>query len=756
MDHHERPETSESLGNEPETITHAEGEPRAEVGLTPGDAVGAFYLLEVIGYGGFGVVWLAEQHEPIRRRVAIKVIKPGMDSDAVLSRFEAERHALGVMDHPNIARVLDGGSTDRGLPYFVMEYVPGEPITDYCHRKKLGLRSVLGVFAQVCQAVQHAHTKGVIHRDIKPTNILVREVDQQPVAKVIDFGVAKALNEAAGMKPFHTAQGHIIGTPEYMAPEQAEGDTRDIDTRADVYSLGVTLYELLTGHRPFDLREVNWSQLNRYLAEAEPARPSTKLLESMARRDNPNAKSDVRSTARALKNDLDWVVMKCLEKDRSRRYQSAAALGDDIERFLKGEPVLAGPPSVSYRVGKYVRRHRGAIATVTAFAMVVGIAAAISIAVVARGNEAVEQEARFRAFVLEVIHEARPRNKGPEISVIEAVGAALSKLEEFDLDPASSGDLMAELARVFYESGRDADALGVAQQADRLYSQANFTGPPALFNRMTIAASLRRAGRPEDADKAYAALLPLAEAEFGTSHGFPLTVRSSWAVCRTDLGEYEQALEAFKRLVELHAAADSYESRWTISARISAIDAASVIEGYATPDLDRRRENLDLARRVLEDASALDTKGPLPLNAASAVVRTLADLAEAGDEAAALEAERVATERIEQADTQLSETSTPSITLRANRARARLAAGRTDEAIADFREGIRLQRQKLGEGQPANRREVVLRARLVETLEHADPDAAAAERAILVELDPLNVVREPDPARVLIERVFDG
>ncbi len=342
----------------------------AVVRLKAGDAVGPYRLVEEVGSGGFGVVWCAEQREPIRRTVAIKVIKPGMDTDAVVARFEAERDALGVMDHPNIARVLDGGTTDAGLPCFVMEFVPGVPITRYCADHAFDLSERLELFTQVCGAVQHAHTKGVIHRDLKPSNILVREVDGEPVAKVIDFGVAKALRGRHADTTHYTLAGEPIGTPAYMAPEQADGTERDIDTRADVYGLGVVLYELLTGRLPFDLEGVGWREVSRVIQETEPARPSARVLTTLSDHTpaGPTA-SGRKAWSRALAGDLDWIVMRCLEKDRSRRYDAVSDIALEIRRYLAGEPVLAGPPTLAYRVRKFTTRHRAPVAGAAAAVM---------------------------------------------------------------------------------------------------------------------------------------------------------------------------------------------------------------------------------------------------------------------------------------------------------------------------------------------------------------------------------------------------
>jgi serine/threonine protein kinase/Flp pilus assembly protein TadD len=331
----------------------------------PGQHIGPYKLLQRLGEGGFGIVYLAEQEQPVKRKVAVKVLKPGLDSAAVLARFEAERQALALMDHPNIARVFDGGLTDDLRPYFVMELIKGIPITKYCDQERLSPRERLDLFIPVCQAVQHAHQKGIIHRDVKPSNVLIGLYDGRPVPKVIDFGVAKATGQKLTERTMFTEVGQIIGTLEYMAPEQAELNNLDIDTRADIYSLGVLLYELLTGSPPFtarQLRSAAFSEMLRIIREVEPQKPSTRV--SMAD-DLPNLaaarKLEPKKLAALMRGDLDWIVMKCLEKERSRRYETANGLALEIQRYLADEPVLAGPPAVSYRLRKFVRRNRGAV-----------------------------------------------------------------------------------------------------------------------------------------------------------------------------------------------------------------------------------------------------------------------------------------------------------------------------------------------------------------------------------------------------------
>ncbi len=360
----------------PQTVTVP-----APVGLAekPGDRIGRYKLLEQIGEGGFGVVWMAAQEEPVRRRVALKIIKLGMDTKEVVARFEAERQALAMMDHPNIATVFDGGATDIGRPYFVMELVKGVPITDYCDANRLSTHKRLELFMQVCQAVQHAHQKGIIHRDLKPSNILVTVKDDRPVAKVIDFGVAKATQARLTEKTLFTRFQQWIGTPAYMSPEQAGLGSLDVDTRSDVYSLGVLLYELLTGRPPFDTQRLlagGYDAVMRTIREEEPPKPSTclstlageELSAVAAKRAAEPAKLN-----RLVRGDLDWIVMKALEKDRTRRYETASSLALDLDHHLRAEPVSAAAPTFSYRVRKTIRRH----------SVFVGVAASITLLLLA-------------------------------------------------------------------------------------------------------------------------------------------------------------------------------------------------------------------------------------------------------------------------------------------------------------------------------------------------------------------------------------
>ena len=414
---------------------------------TVGQTLGRYKLLEKLGEGGYGVVYVAEQTEPVRRRVALKVIKLGMDTRQVVARFEAERQALAMMDHPNIAKVLDGGATDRGRPYFVMELVRGIRITGYCDQNNLSTDERINLFIKVCQAIQHAHQKGIIHRDIKPSNILVTLHDGVPVPKVIDFGIAKATEGRLTDATVYTQLHQFVGTPAYMSPEQAEMSGLDIDTRSDIYSLGVLLYELLTGRTPFDPQELLASGLDvmrKTIREKEPLRPSTKVATLQADELTTTAKRrsvDASKLTTLLRGDLDWIVMKCLEKDRTRRYETANGLAQDLIRHLNDEPIVARPATRLYLFAKIVRRNKVAFASAAAVvvALLLGTAVSTWQAVQARRAKALVLQTRGDAeelsnFILEDFYsELEPTGR------FETVGRlAAQAVGYYDRLPASS------------------------------------------------------------------------------------------------------------------------------------------------------------------------------------------------------------------------------------------------------------------------------------------------------------------------------
>jgi serine/threonine protein kinase/tetratricopeptide (TPR) repeat protein len=352
--------------------------------------IGPYRLLQLLGEGGMGEVWLAEQKTPIHRTVALKLIKAGMDTKTVIARFESERQALALMDHPAIAKVFDAGATPEGRPYFVMEYVPGLPITDYCDKHRLTVKERLELFMQVCDGVQHAHQKAIIHRDLKPSNVLVGELEGKPVPKIIDFGLAKATAQRLTEKTLFTELGVMMGTPEYMSPEQADMGEQNIDTRTDVYSLAVILYQLLVGVLPFEakaMRATGLEAILRAIREQEPAKPSTRIrsMGPASSLSAQNRREDPRTFARHIRGELDWITMKALEKERSRRYGSPAELRADIQRHLANEPVAAHPPSASYRARKYIRRHR----------LAVGFAASVAVLLVAFAATMAVQKVRI-------------------------------------------------------------------------------------------------------------------------------------------------------------------------------------------------------------------------------------------------------------------------------------------------------------------------------------------------------------------------
>ena len=440
---------------------------QASTKVDEGGQIGPYTIRQQVGEGGMGIVYVAEQSQPVRRKVALKVIKPGMATKSVVARFGAERQALALMDHPNVATVHDGGVTEDGRPYFVMELVEGLPITDYCDRQRMDIRQRLQLFCKVCEAVEHAHRKGIIHRDLKPSNVLVPEIDGRPVPKVIDFGISKALGEKLSDATIYTHLSQLVGTPAYMSPEQAGMGVVDVDTRSDVYSLGVLLYELLTGTTPFDrttLQQAGYDEMRRIIREEHPRRPSTRISTLEGKRISTAAEQyglDPRKLADMLRGELDWVAMKALEKNRDRRYESCSSLADDLERFLNDEPVVARPPSVTYRIRKFARRNRALAVSIAT----VCLAVCLIMALVTTGFIKERRQAREKQKLIELLTDLVGTPYGTEThaktsTLLESLDRLEGELSErFDDSPA----MEIEARRIFgqaylrYEEHEKAD-----------------------------------------------------------------------------------------------------------------------------------------------------------------------------------------------------------------------------------------------------------------------------------------------------------
>ncbi|MCA8942756.1 MAG: tetratricopeptide repeat protein [Planctomycetes bacterium] len=577
-----------------------------------GGVVGRYKLLQQIGEGGFGTVWMAEQQDPVRRRVALKVIKLGMDTRQVVARFEAERQALALMDHPNIAKVFDGGITPGGRPYFVMELINGVPITDYCDQAELALPQRLELIQQVCYAVQHAHQKGVIHRDVKPSNILVTLHDGVPVPKVIDFGVAKATSAELTQRTMFTEFRQMVGTPDYMAPEQAELSGLDVDTRADVYSIGVVLYELLTGTKPFESRsllEKGYQEMLRVIREDTPDKPSTRVstlggqLVAMAahRHTTPG------SLGRSMRGDLDWIVMKALEKDRSRRYATANDFAADIGRHLQDEPVLASPPGVVYRLRKYVRRHRVAVSagSMVAMALIAGLAAATwgwfeadaqrvralkaeddaigerDAARSARERaEAERQEAEMQAnraeavtaLVQEMLESANPsRNRGRDYTVRELLDEFSDGLgDKLAKEPEVEASLRAIMAKAYLGLGSYEKAASHAEIALAKRRQVLDAEHPAIAGSLvTLAGIVGRQGRLGDAESMLREALTICRTrgDDGQS-GVAETLRNLSEVLMRE-GKLEEAEATSREALDLHCRLFGDDNTAAVSDRVA-------------------------------------------------------------------------------------------------------------------------------------------------------------------------------------------
>jgi serine/threonine protein kinase/tetratricopeptide (TPR) repeat protein len=573
-----------------------------------GARIGPYKLLQKLGEGGMGAVFMAEQERPVRRRVALKIVKPGMDSEQVVARFEAERQALAMMDHRNIAHVFDAGMTETGRLYFVMELVHGVPITEYCDHARLATRERLELFIGVCQAIQHAHQKGIIHRDIKPSNILVTMYDGKPEPKVIDFGVAKATDQRLTERTMFTQYGAIVGTFEYMSPEQAEMSALGVDTRSDIYSLGVLLYELLTGTTPLErerLLGAGYAEILRRIKEEEPPPPSTRLSSSGARRALVAAQPEREPSklSRLMRGELDWIVMKALEKDRTRRYESAGTFARDVQRFLDGDPVEACPPSAGYRMRKFASRHRAALGTAAGCVALLFVAAAVSTwqAVVAtrardeaarearRALEAEEKanQERNKSFAAEavaraegqksqrsaaearavlgffqdhVLAAARPEGQegglGKDVSIRRAIDAAEPRIAaEFQGQPTAEASIRYVLGTTYYYLGEPALALRQHERAQELRkAELGHRHPDTLASQNNLALAYHAAGQLDRAVALFERTMADRIATLGPQHRDTLSTQNSLALALRALGRLDQAIALYERTLATQAA----------------------------------------------------------------------------------------------------------------------------------------------------------------------------------------------------------
>jgi tetratricopeptide (TPR) repeat protein len=582
----------------------------------PGTIIGRYKLLEKIGEGGMAVVYMAGQQEPIRRKVALKIIKLGMDTKQVIARFEAERQALALMDHPNIAKVLDAGATETGRPYFVMELVTGVSITEYCDKNNLSTKDRLALFIQVCNAVQHAHQKGIIHRDIKPSNVMVTHHDGKPVPKVIDFGIAKATNQRLTEKTLFTRYAHIVGTPAYMSPEQAELSDLDIDTRSDIYSLGVLLYELLTGTTPFgeeELRKGGYIEMQRIIREEEPAKPSTKLttlgeiLMEVAK--HRNATPDL--LRRAVRGDLDWIVMKSLEKDRTRRYDSSSALLADVKRYLDQEPVLAGPPTAWYRTRKLLQRHRALVTVVGLVAATVVNGLGVSVALYLRAERARAGEAVARAQaqavtdfltkdLLASVYPEKARNR--EVTVRYLLESAARDLDEkFAKSPLAEAQIRETLGLTYQKMGDNEAAKPHLERALEIrWEQLGEEHPATLASLNQLGMLFSNWGRYEEAEPLLVRALDLRRRVLGEEH--PETLESL-----SDLGwqymceaRFEEGMVLAARALEIGRRVLDEEDPIMLRS-MNALAAGYVTVMRYTEAVSLAGKGYEISRRVLGD-----------------------------------------------------------------------------------------------------------------------------------------------------------
>ena len=687
--------------------------------------IGPYQLIRELGVGGMGQVWLAEQTEPVRRLIALKLIKGGMYDTAVVQRFQAERQSLALMDHPAIAKVFDAGATPAGQPYFVMEYVDGLPITEYCDRKKLGIRDRLKLFIQVCQGVQHAHQKAIIHRDLKPSNILVVEVDGKPMPRIIDFGLAKATAPALPGETLFTQVGTFLGTPGYISPEQADPEVHDVDTRADVYSLGVVLYELLTGFLPFDTtlwKKQRLDEVLRQLRDTDPQSPSTKVRTN---RDSSTARAEARGTeARQLVTllcgDLDWITLKALEKDRERRYGTSSALAADLENYLQNRPVEARPASAAYRVRKYVRRHAVAVAVASGAAILLIAFAATQAVQLRRTTRERDRADRIAEFMTSMFKVADPSEaRGNSITAREILDKSSSEIDTgLANDPQLQVRLMGTMGEVYTNLGLYSKAQKTLEGAVAAAHRLGDTSDASAFNSANMLSYVMiQQGRSADAEKMLRETIDSEQRRLGREHPTTLTAERFLAFALESEGRYDEAEKIQRGVLDEMRRTLGPEHTETL---LAINEMANIAQDKGNlPEAERLyREAMETLRRVF------GPENQVTLLATSNLANVLRD------EGRRAEAEQMLRELLETKRRVLGPEHPQTLTVMHNLANVLTDLGRKEEAEKLFRQTVEVENRVRGPENPSTLRTMRSLAFLLHG-EGRDAEAEKLQREVL-------------------------